>query len=68
MLDIVTRFIGKRCMIYSYNCQLSGVITEVSDGWISVDSGIDVEAVNLDYIIRIKDYPEKKKDKKKVAQ
>ena len=68
MLDIVTRFIGKRCMIYSYNSQLSGVITEVSDGWISVDSGIDVEAVNLDYIIRIKDYPEKKKDKKKVAQ
>ncbi|MDO4573530.1 MAG: hypothetical protein Q4C13_09180 [Clostridia bacterium] len=65
MNEIVKRYIGKDCLIYTMNSQLSGVVKEVVDGWLVVDNGTDEDAVNLDFIIRIRNYPRNKNGKRK---
>ena len=66
MTELIKRYIGCDCLIYTMNgSNLSGVITEMADGWISVDNGTGIEAVNLDYIVRIRNYPTNKQGKRK---
>jgi len=65
MLELAKRFIGEECLIYTFNSQLSGVIKEVSEGAILVESGNTSEVINLDFIVRIREYPRKKNGKKK---
>ena len=65
MTDLVKNYIGRECLIYTINSQLAGVIKEVDGSWITVDNGKDLEAVNLDYVIRIREYPRNKNGKKK---
>lgn len=65
MLELAKRFIGEECLIYTFNSQLSGVIKEVSEGAILVESGNTSEVINLDFIVRIRQYPRKKNGKKK---
>ena len=49
-------------MIYTFNSQLSGVIKEVSEGAVLVESNNTLEVINLDFIVRIREYPRKKKN------
>ena len=67
MIELAKRFIGKECLIYSFdsNHQFTGMIKEVSDGAILIENNGSVEAVNLDFVIRIREYPKNKKGKKK---
>lgn len=66
MKELSKRFIDKECLIYSFNGnQLEGVIKEVTDGAILVEKAGNVEAVNLDFIVRIREFPKNKKGKKK---
>lgn len=66
MKELAKRFIDKECLIYSFNSnQLEGIIKEVTDGAILVEKSGTVEAVNLDFIVRIREYPKNKKGKKK---
>ena len=65
MTDLVKNYVGRECLIYTMNSQLAGVIKEVDGSWITVDNGKDLEAVNLDYGIRIREYPRNKNGKKK---
>ena len=65
MIELAKRFVGQECLIYTFNSQLTGVVKEVSDGAILLESKSGVEAVNLDFIIRIREYPKTKKGKKK---
>lgn len=67
MIELAKRFIGKECLIYSFdsNHQFAGTIKEVSDGAILIENNGSVEAVNLDFVIRIREYPKNKKGKKK---
>ena len=66
MNEIIDQYIGKDCLIYTMNSSnVSGVVTAVKDGWVSVDNGTDLDAVNLDYIVRIRVYPRDKKGKRK---
>lgn len=66
MRELAKRFIDKECLIYTFNSnQLEGVIKEVTDGAILVEKAGTVEAVNLDFIIRIREFPKTKKGKKK---
>ena len=67
MLELAKSFIGKECMIYTITSQLSGVIKEVSGSAILLESGNTLEAVNLDFIVRIREYPRKKNGKKKAV-
>ena len=65
--ELAKRFIDKECLISSFdsNHQFEGVIKEVSDCAILVEKNGSVEAINLDFVIRIREFPKNKKGKKK---
>lgn len=67
MIELAKRFIEKECVIYAFdsNHQFIGVIKEVSDGAILLENNGMLEAINLDFVIRIREYPRKKNGKKK---
>lgn len=67
MKELAKKFIDKECLISSFdsNHQFEGVIKEVSDSAILVEKNGVVEAINLDFVIRIREYPKNKKGKKK---
>lgn len=67
MLELAKRFIDKECFIYAFdsNHQFQGTIKEVTDGAILLDNNGKLEAINLDFVIRIREYPTNKKGKKK---
>ena len=67
MKELAKRFIDKECLISSFdsNHQFEGVIKEVSDCAILVEKNGTVEAINLDFVIRIREFPKNKKGKKK---
>lgn len=67
MKELAKRFIDKECLITAFdsNHQFEGVIKEVSDSAILVEKKETVEAINLDFVIRIREYPKNKKGKKK---
>lgn len=67
MVELAKRFIGKDCIIYAFDSghQYTGVIKEVSDGAVLLEKGGTTEAINLDFVIRIREYPRDKKGKKK---
>ena len=67
MKELAKRFIDKECVISSFdgNHQYEGIIKEVTDGAIMVEKDGKTEAINLDFVIRIREYPRNKKGKKK---
>ena len=67
MKELATKFIDKECIIYSYDGsrQYECVIKEVTDGALLVEKDGKIEALNLDFIMRIREYPTKKNGKKK---
>ena len=67
MIELAKRFIGKECLIYAFdsNHQFVGIIKEVTDGAILLEKDDTLEAINLDFVIRIREYPKKKNGKKK---
>ena len=66
MKELAERFVDKECVIYSFNDnhQFVGIIKEVTDGAILVEKDGKLEAINLDFVIRIREYPVNKKGKK----
>lgn len=68
MTELAKKFIGKDCLIYTFSGnQLTGIIKEVSDSALLVDNGGAVEAINIDFVVRIREYPRKKNGKKKTV-
>ena len=66
MKELAERFIDKECVVYSFDGhQYTGVIKEVTDGAILVEKDGKLEALNLDFIIRIREYPRGKNGKRK---
>ena len=67
MKELAKKFINKECLIYAFDIshQFEGVIKEVSDSAILVEKNGTVEAINLDFVIRIREFPKNKKGKKK---
>lgn len=67
MKELAKRFIDKECVIDAFdsNHTYVGVIKEVTEGAILLEKDGKTEAINLDFIIRIKEYPKNKKRKKK---
>ena len=65
MSAMVEAYIGKDCIVYTLNnAQISGYVREVRDGWLRVDTAKGSDVINLDYIIRIREYPKNKKGKR----
>ncbi len=66
MIELAKRFVGKECLIYLFGGnQITGVIQEVSDSAILVENKGMTDAVNLEFVTRIREYPRKKNGKKK---
>ena len=67
MKELAQRFIDKECLIYSFDGshQYQGIIKEVTDGAILVEKDGKIEMLNLDFVIRIREYPKNKNGKKK---
>lgn len=69
MPHMIERFIGKDCIInLGSGGTADGIVMSVSDGWVEIEdrSGVS-QAVNIDYISRIREYPTNKKGKRKVV-
>lgn len=66
MKELAKRFIDKECIIYSFSGnQHTGTIKEVTDGALLVENEGKSEAINLEFVLRIREYPKKKNGKKK---
>ena len=66
MLELAKKFIDKKCIIYTFDhSQIVGILRQVSDSGVLVEGNSAVEAVNLDFIVRIREYPRNKKGKEK---
>lgn len=65
MEALAKEFIGQECILYTLNGQLVGVIRAVSDGALLLEKKGIKEVVNLDFLLRIREYPRTKSGKKK---
>ena len=65
--ELAERFIDKECIMNSFDGshQYDGIIREVTDGAILVEKNGKLEAINIDFVIRIREFPRNKKGKKK---
>lgn len=66
MTELAKRFIGKECVISTFNSQVVGVVKEVTDGAVLIENNENPEIINIDYIVKIKEYPRNKNGKKKL--
>lgn len=70
MVELAKRFIDKDCIIRTINnSTFIGVIKEVSESSVLIDCENEnvTEAINLEYVISIKEHPRNKKGKKKAV-
>ena len=67
MKELAERFIDREVIVYTFNSQITGTIREVTAGALLLESNSTSEAVNLDFIVRIREYPRKKNGKKKAV-
>ncbi len=68
MKGLAEKFIGKECLVYtitSDTTSIKGTITEVTDNGILVEYNGNIQAVNLEYVTRIQEWPKNSKGKKK---
>ena len=67
MKELAVRFLNKECLISSFdgNHSYEGIIKEVTDGAILLEKDGKTEILNLDFVMRIREYPRNNKGKKK---
>ena len=66
MLELAKKFIGKECLLYAFDGgRFDGIIKEIADGAVLIEKNGSLEAINLDFVIRIREYPKNKNGKKK---
>ena len=66
MNEMIRQLVGKRCVVCldgGFGGSLTGVLEALEDNWLSLRTGKSgaLELVNLDYVNRIQELPEKKK-------
>lgn len=64
MQKMIEAYLGCRCVFHLLSGSLVGTALELQDGWLRVDTGKSIEAVNLDYLLRVQPAPNRKNDKK----
>ena len=66
MTELARGFIDKECIIYTFNgSQIMGTVKEVTDGALLIEKDGVTEAVNIDFVMRLREHPRKKNGKKK---
>ena len=62
MFELAKRFIEKECIIYAFDGnQFSGTVKEVTEGAILIEKRGVTEAVNLSFVVKIKEIVKCKK-------
>lgn len=70
MKELAKQFIGKDCIIYTIMGNdniVKGLVKEVTDGGVTVECDGNIQAVNLEYVTLIKEWPRNSKGKKKTV-
>lgn len=70
MKELAEKFIGKDCLVYTIasNSELvKGVLKEVSESGLLMDCNGLLQAINLEYVTRIREWPTNAKGKKKTV-
>lgn len=68
MKELAQKFVGKECLVYTVASDSSlakGVIKEITDSGLLIDDNGNLQAINLEYITRIQEWPRNAKGKKK---
>ncbi len=65
MLKLAENFVGKRCVVYTFNNQIVGTVKEIGENGILLEENGNLQIINPDYIVRIREYPKNKKGKDK---
>ena len=65
MIELARGLLGKECVVYTFNGnQYTGIVKEVSDGALLLEKNGNREIINLDYVVRLREYPVGKNGKK----
>lgn len=64
MKDFVAAYIDKECLIYTVNGQVGGTVKAVSESALQVETKSGLQVLNIDYVVRIREYPRNKKGNK----
>lgn len=70
MRELAEQFVGRDCIIYTLSGEdsvVKGRITQVADNGLIVDCDGNMQAVNLEYVTRIREWPKTAKGKKKTV-
>ena len=66
MFELAKNFLDKECIIYTFNSsQYTGIVKAVNEGGLLLEKEGAQEAINFDYVVRIREYPRNKNGKKK---
>lgn len=68
MKELAEKFIGKECLVYtivSDTNSVNGTVKEVTDNGLLIEYKGELQAVNLEYVTKIKEWPRNSKGKKK---
>ena len=67
MHTLILNYIGKECVLTIPNQgSVAGVIKQIKENWVEIETAEGLEVVNLDYISRVREYPRNKNGKKKL--
>lgn len=69
MKELAQKFIGKECLIYTIASDSSatkGTIKEITDNGLLIECDGNLQAINLEFVTSIREWPRKKKGKKKI--
>lgn len=64
MRELAERFVGKDVYIKLLEGTADGVVTEVTDSGIVLENNGASQIVNLDYVMKIREYPHNKNGKR----
>lgn len=69
MAYIIESFLGKDCLLnLASGGTADGIVRSVSEGWVTLeDQDGKLQAVNMDYVSRIREYPKNKNGKRKMV-
>ena len=63
MTEAVKKLIGRECCFYLLSGEVAGLVREVEGRSAVVETKTDTQVVNLDFVMRIREIPEKKRRK-----
>lgn len=68
MKELAQKFVGKDCLIYTITSDgnaVKGTLKEITDSGLLVDCEGNLQAINLEFVTRIREWPRNKNGKKK---